>query len=282
MMMGQAIGAVVQAAAVANHEEPGDYTGEDGLLYCGKCHTPKQVRIASVFLKRDAPLPCMCKCKSEAWDREKQNKARLEHYERAVSSQLVRIDNRSVREWTFERDDGKNQDISSLARKYVDDWKLYRDKGQGLLLWGNVGTGKSYMAACISNALRERQIPTLFTSFGAIIKSVSNFDIDKNQFFRDFGKFDLIVLDDLGAERNSAFALEQVFDVIDSRVQSGLPMIVTTNLTVSELKHPESRSYQRIYDRLLQVCTPVNFCGHSRRKVQAEQNVKEMKSRMRA
>lgn len=161
-MMGQAIGAVVQAAAVANHEEPGDYTGEDGLLYCGKCHTPKQVRIASVFLKRDAPLPCMCKCKSEAWDREKQNKARLEHYERAVSSQLVRIDNRSVREWTFERDDGKNQDISSLARKYVDDWKLYRDKGQGLLLWGNVGTGKSYMAACISNALRERQIPTLF------------------------------------------------------------------------------------------------------------------------
>jgi DNA replication protein DnaC len=120
----------------------------------------------------------------------------------------------------------------------------------------------------------------LFTSFGAIIKSVSNFEVDKNRFFKDFGRFDLIVLDDLGTERSSAFALEQVFDVVDNRVQSMLPMIVTTNLTLTELKNPESRSYQRIYDRLLQVCTPVNFNGESRRKEQAEWNIKAMQIRM--
>lgn len=278
-MVGHAVNAVIQAAAAANAAQPDDYT-ENGLCYCGKCHTPKQTR-CEIF-GRTRLVSCMCKCKAEEYKREQAEKKRMEHYDRAVTSQVMRINNQAAEKWTFDRDDGANQRISTFARKYMENWEVYRKNGQGLLLWGDVGTGKSFIAACIANELRKRRIPTMFTSFGAIIKSVSNFDIDKNQFFRDFGKFDLIVLDDLGAERNSAFALEQVFDVIDSRVQSRLPMIVTTNLTISELKNPESRSYQRIYDRLLQVCTPVNFSGRSRRKTQAEQNVREMQLRMRA
>lgn len=279
-MMKEAIGAVIQAASIASCEKSGDFKGQDGLLYCGNCHTRKQVRISSPLFKEVKILPCMCKCASEEWDREKKEKAVLQHYERAVSSQLVRIDNRFVKDWTFDRDDGKNQKSIAIARQYVSGWKTHLDKGQGLLFWGTVGTGKSFAAACISNALREKHVPTLFTSFGEIIKSVSDFSVDKIQFFDAFGRFDLLVLDDLGAERNSAFALEQVFDVVDRRVQAKLPMIVTTNLTIDELKHPEGVSYQRIYDRLLQVCTPVNFSGESRRKAQAAQNVRALQAMM--
>ena len=49
--------------------EPGDYTGEDGLLYCGKCHTPKQFRMEKPLLE-GRPLPCPCQCEQERIDRE--------------------------------------------------------------------------------------------------------------------------------------------------------------------------------------------------------------------
>ena len=44
--------------------EPGDYTGEDGLLYCGKCRTPKQFRMDKL-LSEGRPLPCPCRCEQE-------------------------------------------------------------------------------------------------------------------------------------------------------------------------------------------------------------------------
>ena len=49
--------------------EPGDYTGEDGLLYCGKCRTPKQFRMEAPPLEGRL-LPHPCRCEQERLDRE--------------------------------------------------------------------------------------------------------------------------------------------------------------------------------------------------------------------
>ncbi len=51
------------------HREPEDYTGEDGLLYCGKCHTPKQFRMTAPPME-GRMLPCSCQCEQERLDRE--------------------------------------------------------------------------------------------------------------------------------------------------------------------------------------------------------------------
>ena len=75
----------------------------------------------------------------------------------------------------------------------------------------------------------------------------------------------LLILDDLGSERASDYALEQLFLVIDTRYRAGKPLIITTNLTAEELKKPADLRYERIYDRISELCVTVVAPGHSRR-----------------
>ena len=75
--------------------------------------------------------------------------------------------------------------------------------------------------------------------------------------------FPLLILDDFGMERSTEYGLEQIYNVVDSRYRSRKPLIVTTNLTLEELQHPEDTAHSRIYDRLLEIrpvitVSPVN------------------------
>ena len=100
----------------------------------------------------------------------------------------------------------------------------------GLLIWGDVGTGKSFFAGCIANALLEKGVPVLMTNFSRILNTLTGMHFeDRNQFIDSLNRYSLLIIDDLGIERNSEFALEQVFNVIDSRYRSKKPLIVTTN-----------------------------------------------------
>ena len=57
-----------------------------------------------------------------------------------------------------------------------------------------------------------------------------------------------------------------IYNIIDSRYRSRKPLIVTTNLTLTELKNPQDTAHARIYDRLLELCTPIACTGPSMRK----------------
>ena len=70
-----------------------------------------------------------------------------------------------------------------------------------------------------------------------------------------------MILDDFGMERGTEYGLEQIYAVIDGRYRSGKPLIATTNLTLQELKNPQDTAHARIYDRLLEMCVPVQFKG---------------------
>ena len=86
-----------------------------------------------------------------------------------------------------------------------------------------------------------------------------------------------LLIDDLGIERNSDFALEQVFNVIDSRYRSKKPLIITTNLTLSELNNAADIAHKRIYDRILERCIPVRINNRNIRQDNASANLKEAK-----
>ncbi len=126
------------------------------------------------------------------------------------------------------------------AHEYVAHWEEMKAKSLGLLLWGDVGTGKSFFAGCIANALVDKGVPVLMTNFSRILNTLTGmYSDDRSQFIDSFNKYSLLIIDDLGIERSSEFALEQVFNVIDSRYRSKKPLIVTTNLTLDELKASE-------------------------------------------
>ena len=85
-------------------------------------------------------------------------------------------------------------------------------------------------------------------------------------------QYPLLVIDDLGIERDTPYTMELVYHIIDARYRSGKPMIITTNLTMQELEHPESREKMRIYDRILECCTPVRVDGTHIRAAKRSEN----------
>ena len=117
----------------------------------------------------------------------------------------------------------------------------------GLLLYGDVGTGKSYGAACIANRLIEQSIPACMINLSTVLNSMGGFQSEeKNAYISDLMRYPLLILDDFGMERQTEYALEQVFNVIDARYRSGKPLIITTNLSLTELNAPKSLDHTRI------------------------------------
>ena len=92
-----------------------------------------------------------------------------------------------------------------------------------------------------------------------------------------------MALDDLGAERDTDFAVEVLENFVNSRILAARPLLGTTNLTGSELSEPRDLRYARIFDRVLTLCpTPVLLTGQSRRVGQKESRRKEMRSLLEA
>jgi DNA replication protein DnaC len=102
----------------------------------------------------------------------------------------------------------------------------------------------------------------------------------KQAFIDSLNRYTLLIIDDLGAERKSEFMQETVFNIVDARYRSGLPFIITTNLTAEELKKPQDVSYSRIYDRILERCFPIEVSGASRRRQNLKDNYKNVKEKL--
>jgi DNA replication protein DnaC len=183
-----------------------------------------------------------------------------------------------LRQHTFENDLGYNPRQIKMARNFVENWEEFRKNSMGLLLWGDVGTGKSFIAGCIANALLDRGVPVMMTNFTRLLNKLTDLHSgDRNKYIDSLNTYPLLIIDDLGVERNSEFAREQVFSIIDSRYRSQLPMIITTNLTVEELKNPADLMRARIYDRVMERCTPVRVNNQNIRKGNTAANLARVK-----
>lgn len=259
------------------HKEPGDYTGEDGLLHCGKCRAPKQIRIGvNPATGKGTPtiVPTLCQCRKEA-DKAADDRDRREKFEvRMKNLNASGITCPGSLRHTFEDDDGQRPEITAACKRYVEHWDEMAEKGVGILFYGSVGTGKSFHASCIANALLDRQVTVTATSFPRLLNLLQGTQ-DKQKLLDSLARYKLLIIDDLGVERDSTFGLEQIFNVVDARSHAHLPVVVTTNLSMEELKNPPSVQYGRIYDRVLEMCqVPMKLTGDSRRQQNAE-NVKQ-------
>lgn len=262
----KAINSIAAAANENSRAVPGDYI-YDGLLHCGKCGTPKQCAV-ELFGRRQT-VGCLCRCGAEALRREEQRFRDEEERQRIARLRTSGIQDSDLRACSFEH--GDKTPVLMKAKHYADKWDDMFKENIGLLLWGNTGNGKTYAAAAIANALIDRGIPALVTSFPKILSAVTGlFAGERAEYIDSLANYKLLVIDDLGAERQSEFALEIVYSVIDARYKSGLPLIITTNLSVQELRGCTDMQYRRIYDRVLEMCVPLNVTGESRRKAAAE------------
>lgn len=236
---------------------PGDYTGEDGLLYCGKCHTAKQTRGAGMAEGKLLSIPCSCR-QAELAEEEKKVQQRRTDELRGLC-----LPERAMHSSTF----AAAADVKHIriARRYVEKWDECRAKNIGLLLWGNTGTGKSFTAQCIANALLDRQIPVKYYTAVQLVARLMEKE-DRVTFLAALRSAPLLIVDDIGAERDTPFSREQLCAVIDERSEAHKPLIVTTNYTLDEMRNCQDYALQRLFDRVTMLCTPVAVIGESRRK----------------
>ena len=137
-----------------------------------------------------------------------------------------------------------------------------------------------YLAACIANALMEKEVAVCMTNFATILNDLAASFEGRNEYISRLCSYPLLILDDFGMERGTEYGLEQVYSVIDSRYRSGKPLIATTNLTLEELQHPQDTPHARIYDRLTSMCAPVRFTGSNFRKETAQEKLERLKQLM--
>lgn len=260
---------VNQLADQSIQVSPDDYY-VDGLLYCGKCNTKKQHRIKLFGVERVVGIACQCK---------RAEYAAMEERLKQMNKESVRdrlrnngLTDEAYRNCTFGRDDLRNPKYTETCKRYVEEWPEMQRLNAGILFYGGVGTGKSFLACAIANALLDRLYSVCVTSFPRILNILqTGYDEERRNLFSRLREYDLLVIDDLGVERETPYATEQIYSVVDARYLAKKPLIVTTNLSQEEIRSETNLARRRIYDRIWEMCPiRLKLDGETRRRANAE------------
>ena len=249
---------VVRQAQAANQPENGDYYDDEGFLVCGNCHTRRQVEVNMPDLKAvpfdpkkkvRVKMPVSCRCRAERRKQEEQMLMQDREMREAQALKQQSLMDERLRDISFDgfqqtKDNAYNLKLCLRYAKHFDEMLA---KNQGLLFYGGVGTGKTFAAACIANHLLNRGVPVMMTSLVKLLELIQGGEEKESDIIARMNSAKLVIFDDLGAERNTDYALEKIYNIIDSRYRRKLPMLLTTNLTIDEMKDEEDRRYSRIY-----------------------------------
>ncbi len=145
------------------------------------------------------------------------------------------------------------------------------DKGRGLWLFGDVGTGKTSLAMLVSKAALEAGRSVAIYSMPRLLADIKETYEDNSarsymELFDRLVSVDLLHLDDLGAEKRTEWVLEQLYSIINERWQEQRSIVVTTNLIdVDELR---AQIGPRTVSRLHEMCDLIPIMGRDRRMAQ--------------
>lgn len=266
-------------------------TGE----YCPDCGRPLRVGVLDTGMFQGIMrIPDACICVKERKAKERQ--------ETIVRGRGVIIGNRLKnsglrKRWAdcklenFVPRNGQEKALE-IALKFTEQfWK--RDNpmdGVGLILCGGVGSGKTHLAAAVANAvisgapipddyaydigcgtkLPTNTSPVMFSSTVSLLSELkrefADTEVRSRDIMEQFKNAPLTVLDDLGAEKLTDWALERIFEIVDHRYGEKLPIVVTTNATTEEMRE---RFGLRVYDRLKEMCIVVPVLSSSQRSTAA-------------
>ncbi|MGE5407425.1 MAG: ATP-binding protein [Syntrophothermus sp.] len=155
------------------------------------------------------------------------------------------------------------------VREYVEDLDANLERGRGLWLFGDTGTGKTTLAMLISKAALEAGRTVAIYSLPKLLARIRRtYDAEPGgdsylSFFERLTSVDLLHLDDLGTEKKSDWVLEQLYALVNERYESQRSILITTNLDHIAL---EDQIGARTVSRLTEICEEVHLRGHDRRK----------------
>jgi DNA replication protein DnaC len=153
-----------------------------------------------------------------------------------------------------------------LVRSYVARVEKNLDRGRGLWIQGDVGTGKTTLAMLVSKAAlqvgRSVAIYSLPRLLNAIRETAHRVDRSHLALLDRLTAVDLLHIDDVGAERTTDWVLEELYSIVDARYEDERSMVITTNLEYEELCTQISG---RTASRLAEMCDRMPLEGEDRR-----------------
>lgn len=233
---------------------------KDEVIYCKKCNT------ARLFVNENFRVRCLCKCQGEARDneeKERKEQERLKEIEKIQSASLIGDRYKGV---TFaETETGHNATFDNAyirCQRYCAVADKVLADGLGIYLYGDKGTGKTHLTACMANDLMQQRKQVLFTNFAEIAKIIKGTFGHNTESEADYinriATVDFLFIDDLGTERVQAtngadlWLQEKIFDVLNKRYNNRKPTIFTSNYSLAELI-TERGLHERTADRIAEM-----------------------------
>ena len=262
------------------------FNPDDGLVYCSKCHNPKEIWLYSPVFSTPKKGIIACLCEKEKIQKQEEEKRHRENEDKKKRLYQSSGFPEGLMKCTFDKAEDYHPDLVLYAKNYAE--RLVNDPGfsQGLLLYGPPGTGKTYMAACVGNYLIQSLQPVLHASVGYLLSGYNDcrFQSEINgssaEFLKNLLNYRLIVLDDLGSEYKSEYQNSLLFDIINFLDIHQKPMVITTNISPNDLAHPSEIGRSRIYDRIIKNCLMIAVMGDDLRFKQAQDRRENERNRM--
>lgn len=159
----------------------------------------------------------------------------------------------------------KNAKAYHQCKVYAEREDLFTSDRNCLLIYGDVGTGKTHLAASIANSLIENGVPVLFGTFSDHLEHIrEEYDSpNPRNYLLTMKNVPMLALDDLGKEKRTDWTQQILFDVINYRYEHKLPFIITTNFDIDSLANYVGNS---VFSRMNEMCSAVETSGEDYRR----------------
>ena len=160
-------------------------------------------------------------------------------------------------------------------KKTLEKCRIYADNfaedSTNLIFIGATGLGKTHLSTSIAKKVIEKGYKVVYDSSPNIFN-----DFNKEQFKNESGltdkyfECDLLILDDLGTEMVTSFTVSSLYNLINTRLNTGKSTIVNTNLSIDELRKAYT---DRITSRIFGCFEPLMFTGKDVRMQRLQKNL---------
>lgn len=256
-------------AMLATLNEAEEYV-KDNEIYCKTCNTP---RTSFAFTQK---VRVRCECQMRAWEKKEQELKEFEMKERIKKLKEASLLGKKYTSVSFENTDTTNTEFAKIfgrCKRYCEVVDQVLDRGLGIYMYGNAGTGKTRLTACMANELMDKGYVVVFTNFSEISKKIrlsyENKGVSEAGIMEKLLNADFLFIDDLGTEmlvkdNQDKWIQQKIYEVINGRYNNNRPIVITSNHSLSELMNNRGLSPKTL-DRIVEMCEPMKLEGQSYR-----------------